>query len=338
MRLLAVAAIACASARAEADPVLVLDRCTTLDPAALRAAIQRELAASRPDPRRDELTLDVACPDAVTARLSIELPPPALPLGRSLDLGEVPSELRLKLLAIAAVELIDGAIAARTPPPPPPPPTEGDPSLAGPARAPLPGERLPGMLAPPAAAEGRGPRAFAPERPREGVAAPAGARGARGALTPRAGVRLYPETPVPFVHLALEYELRWLSIGAAAAFGSAEVQLGSVSALLATLGVGTPPLCVGAATRACLRARAELGLARAKGRGVTPMIVARDARSPYAQLGLAIDAERTFGAFGALIAVEGAWAEGLIATSQAATALQLDGAVVTVLVGLRWRP
>ena len=138
-RWLAAAAITCAAAHAEADPALVLDRCATLDPAALRAAIQRELAAARPDPRRDELILVVQCPDPVTARLSIQLPPPALPLGKSLDLGEVPSELRMKLLAVAAAELIDGAIALRSPPPAPAP---VDP---GPARAPLPGERLPGL-------------------------------------------------------------------------------------------------------------------------------------------------------------------------------------------------
>src|SRR5689334_15179051 len=119
MRWLVAAALLCAASRAGADPVLVLERCTTLDPVALRTAIQRELAAARPDLRRDELILAVACPDSVTARLSIELPPPALPLGRSLDLGEVPGELRIKLLAVAAVELLDGAVAALHPPPPP---------------------------------------------------------------------------------------------------------------------------------------------------------------------------------------------------------------------------
>src|SRR5262245_22540701 len=116
MRRLGLLAIALAGTRAAADPAIVLDRCTTLDRVALRAAIERELAAARRDERRDELTLVVQCADTVTARLAVEPPPPALPLVRSVDLGEVPDELRPKLLAVAAVELIDGAIASRPPP------------------------------------------------------------------------------------------------------------------------------------------------------------------------------------------------------------------------------
>ncbi len=326
-RLAAAAALACAAAPAAADPTLVLDRCTTLDPDALRAAIQRELAASRPDPRRDELILAVACPEPMTARLSIELPPPALPLGRSLDLSEVSPELRIKLLAIAAVELIDGAVAVRHPPPPP---AAIDP---GPARAPLPGERLPGLPGGPTG-EPR-PPALAPVRLREDRAA---SRHASDALVPRVGMRLFPKKPVPLAHLAIDYERRWFSIGAAASIGSNDVELGSVSAVIVTASASTQPLCIGGASRACVRARCELGIARVTARANSPMIVARDARSPYTQLGLAVDLEHAFGSLAALIAVEGAWAEGLVAVSQSEPAVQLDGAVVTVLGGLRWRP
>lgn len=310
----AAAAVAAAAAPAAAEPVLVLERCTALDAEALRAAILHELAA-RPDPRRDELILAVQCPDAVTARLALTPPPPAAPVTRSLDLGEVPGELRIKLLAVAAAELIDGAVASRHPPPAPAP---IDP---GPARPALPGERLPGSLT------------------RAGeVAAPAPAPRAHDALVPRLGLRVFPAKPVPLAHLALDYERRWFAVGVAMSIGSNDVALGSVSALLVTAGASTPPLCAGAASRACLRARGELGLARAKARPTAPMVVAHDARAPYAQLGLALDLERAFGSLAALVAVEAGWAHGLIATSQAETAIQLDGAVFTMLVGLRWRP
>ena len=316
MRLLvaaaAAAAVAAAAAPAAAEPVLVLERCTVLDAEALRAAILHELAA-RPDPRRDELILAVQCPDAVTARLALTPPPPAAPVTRSLDLGEVPGELRIKLLAVAAAELIDGAVAARHPPPAPAP---IDP---GPARPPLPGERLPGSLTRTGEVTAPAPRAH-------------------DALVPRAGLRVFPAKPVPLAHLALDYERRWFAVGVAMSIGSNDVALGSVSALLVTAGASTPPLCAGAASRACIRARGELGLARAKARPAAPMVVASDARAPYTQLGLALDLERAFGSLAALVAVEAGWAHGLIATSQAETAIQLDGAVFTMLVGLRWRP
>ncbi len=320
MRRLAIAiaaAIAGAAARAEADPALVLDRCPAFDPADLRAAIQRELAASRPDPRRDELTLSIQCPDAVTARLEIALPPPALPLGRSLDLGEVPGELRLKLLAVAAVELLDGAIAA----PPPPPPEPAPPAEPPPPPAPASPREAARVVA-------------SPERPPEAPAASP----SREALVPRIGLRVFPEAPVPLAHLSIDYERRLFSIGISATMGSNDVALGSVSALIVNATGATRPLCVGDASRACIRARGELGFARVKARASRAMVVASDARAPYAQVGLAVDLEHAFGALAALIAVEGGWAYGLTATAQSETAIQLDGGVVTVLAGLRWRP
>ncbi len=329
---IAAAAIAGAAARAEADPALVLDRCPAFDPADLRAAIQRELAASRPDPRRDELTLSIQCPDAVTARLEVFSPPssptgspdgrspgppPALPLGRSLDLGEVPGELRLKLLAVAAVELLDGAIAA----PPPPPPEPAPPAEPPPPPAPASPREAARVVA-------------SPERPPEAPAASP----SREALVPRIGLRVFPEAPVPLAHLSIDYERRLFSIGISATMGSNDVALGSVSALIVNATGATRPLCVGDASRACIRARGELGFARVKARASRAMVVASDARAPYAQVGLAVDLEHAFGALAALIAVEGGWAYGLTATAQSETAIQLDGGVVTVLAGLRWRP
>ena len=272
--------------------------------------------------RGDELTLAVACPDAVTARLVIELPPPALPLTRSLDLGEVPDELRIKLLAVAAVELIDAAVAARPPAPPP------QPAGAAPA-APAPSGEPP--LEPPARPTAPRDAALAAERH-------APAPGAPDAIVPRMGVRVFPRKAVPLMHLGFDYERRWFSAGLSATVGSAEVELGSVSAFVVTITAGTRPLCTGRATRACVRARGELGLARARGRAFQPEIMERDVFAPYSQLGLELRAERAFGSISAMLAVEGGWAQGIVATAQTQTVLQLAGAVATAVVGLRWRP
>jgi hypothetical protein len=39
-----------------------------------------------------------------------------------------------------------------------------------------------------------------------------------------------------------------------------------------------------------------------------------------------------------VIAIDAAWSEGLIATVEDRRPVRLDGAVLTVLAGLRWRP
>src|SRR5206468_2685584 len=73
-------------------------------------AIDRELASAARD---DELTLEIQCPDAQSALVTVAMKSPAMPLARHLDLGEVPSDLRVKLLAVAAAELIAAARAPR---------------------------------------------------------------------------------------------------------------------------------------------------------------------------------------------------------------------------------
>jgi hypothetical protein len=331
-RRLAALAIACAAAPAAAEPAIVLDQCTSFDRVALRAAIERELAAAPPDPRRDDLTLVVQCPDTVTARLSVELPPPALPLVRSLDLGEVAGELRPKLLAVAASELIEGALAAPRPPAPDEPaPADASTATAPPAPAPAP--------AAPSASTGAA-TAIAPAGPRPpptGVRADLAAS-PRPAVVPRLGMRLYVRKPIPFAHLAVDYERRWFAVGVAGSIGATDVTLGSLTAYLATASASTRPLCAGGDGRVCLRARGELGLAAVTVHPASDMVVARNAHALYAQLGLVLDAERAFGAVSALAAVEAAWAEGLVAVAQDRPAIQLDGTVVTVLVGMRWRP
>ena len=55
--------------------------------------------------RADGRVVVVTCPDAVTAHLRVAPAPAAGPLARSLDLGDVPGDLRVRLIALAGQPL-----------------------------------------------------------------------------------------------------------------------------------------------------------------------------------------------------------------------------------------
>src|SRR5262245_41059921 len=102
--------LACASAAA-ADPRVDLDRCDALDRGAVKKAVDAELAGIAADKLAavGDRAVVVACPDAVTAHLQLEPAPSSGPIARSLDLGEVPGELRPRLVALAVVEVVEVA-------------------------------------------------------------------------------------------------------------------------------------------------------------------------------------------------------------------------------------
>jgi hypothetical protein len=110
-------AVMLASAVAFADPHVDAARCTSLDAREVDVAVTRELAlAPRLAARARQLTISLECPDGLHA--TVHLDPGAV--SRELDLDDEPAELRVKLTALAIVELIDmfDAVAAAAPPSP----------------------------------------------------------------------------------------------------------------------------------------------------------------------------------------------------------------------------
>lgn len=307
MRALVLVCVLAADARA--NPEVVVDRCA--DRVALAAAIDGELAAITRDPIRDDLVLVIECVDATTARLSIA------GFEHVLDLGDVEPRLRPKLIVLAAVEILKLASAPRraataspTEPPtaatPMPPPTPMVVARAVPARV----------------------AAFG---------APAVAPAPRYVLASRLGVRIFPQQPVPLGLLGFGVEWRRFAVGATGSLGSTDDTLGALAPYLATVAASVRLVCEGAIDRLCVRSTVEAGLAGVRARAANAAITARDARAPYAQLGIAVDVEHVFGAIAATVAVEAAWAEGLVATAQDREPVRLDGAAVTAVIGVRWR-
>ena len=307
-----------ATRTARSDPTIELDRCPAFDRTMLRTAIERDLAATR-DWLREDLKLVIECPDSLTVRLLVE--GPQLSLEHALDLGDVEAALRPKLLVLSAVELVKVASAPRGPDgklPTPPDVVDASPPPAKPAPIRV------ARVEPDARVE----RRVDPARrePRE------------LAITPRIGMRVFSDEPVPLAHLAIDVEWWRFSLGLAGAAGSADDALGTLRPYLATVGISAQLSCLGGTRdRACLRVRGEAGIAGVAARGANMNVRATDARAFYSQLGIGFEAEHRFGSFAAMLAIDAGWAEGLVATAQSRTPVRLDGPAITSVIGVRWR-
>jgi hypothetical protein len=304
--------------RAQADPAINLDRCATLDHALLHAAVDREIAVLPPANRVDDATLVVECSDGATAHISVVAHSSTLVLARDLDLGEVPADLRIKLVAVAVAELVETA-AAR-----------------GKERALAPWTEA----APPARAA---VHARTMERPELAISKQvrrddhAAARSI--VIVPYGGVRAFASRPVPLAYTAFEVELHRLALGIAGSFGTTHDTLGALTPYLVTATASSSPACVGVSDRVCARLHGELGVAGVRASAASSVVVASNAVAPYAQLGLGSEFEHSLGStFGVGFAIDAAVAKGLIAASQDRTPVRLDGLAITATVGLRWRP
>ena len=296
-----------------AEPAIVLDRCPAFDRASLRLAIERDLAATR-DRVREDLELVVECTDTLAVRLVVT--GPQLTLEHALDLGDVEEALRPKLLVLSAVELVKVASAPRGPDgklPVPPDVVDASPPPKRVAR-----------VEPVTQVERRAePAAHAPRE---------------FAITPRAGVRVFADEPVPLAHLAIDVEWWRFSLGVAGAAGTTDDALGTLRPYLATVAASAQLSCfAGKRDRACLRLRGEVGMAGVMARGANANVRATDARAFYGQLGLGLEAEHAFGSLAAMLAIDAGWAEGLVVTAQSRTPVRLDGPAITSVIGVRWR-
>ena len=344
------AALVMMSSVARAEPRVDLDRCAALDSLALRKAVDAELAAV-PYERRiavGDRVIVVECPDAVTANLRLEPSPASGPVARSLDLGEVPNELRPRLIALAVVALVDvGAMIAphaplapdgpRGPPQPvrpsgvdPTPFTHGNTPVA-----PAPAFRTPATTNATATIT------------THYAARPSLADGTGGlwrgrAVTPRIGVRIYPSNVVPMLDLAFDVSFGAFAVGATAAIGQTDDPLGTVRPFLIAAGGGVTVGCLErGAIAACASGRFAAGLAGATANAADPDIVAASATAPYVQLGGQVELAWRGPRRAAVLTIDGGWAEGLIALAGSGDngsheAVRLDGAVFVGALGVRW--
>jgi hypothetical protein len=333
-------------------PRIDLDGCGNLDRAALRRAIDAELAGLASDKRAAvaERVVIVGCPDAVTAHLRLEPAPPTGPIARSLDLGEVPGHLRPRLVALAVVEVVDVAAAVAAgavvpPPAEPTPPAEPVDRPSGIDPTPLgPGAQPPttvAAIAPPTDAAAtrvdRGvDRPGPPLLARRSLADGGGVLRGR-AIAPRAGLRIYPGRAVPMAALAVDLLQGAVVVGATAALGQADDPLGTVRPLLIAGTAGITLACArNGAFEACATGRVTAGLAAALASAANPMIESATATAPYLELGGQIELAWRGRHRALVLAVDAGWAEGLIATAGAREVARLDGAAITTTLGARW--
>jgi hypothetical protein len=320
---------------AAAQPRVDLDRCV-LDAGSLRKAIDAELATIKPErvAAIGDRAIVVECPDAVTAHLRLE-PGFDGPLARSVDLGEVPGELRLRLVALAVVELTEAAalIAIATPPTTEPEPDPDPPSTTprttpadpAPLREPTPPAFVEPVRDEPPVAHVTARRALGePSRPKLMV-------------SPRLGIRIYASQPVPMIDAATDVVIGPFAVGAGIAAGQTDDTLGTVRPILVTAIAGVTLACWRSnALELCASTRGRAGAAIAASSSSMTGVVADTATVPYVELAgqieLAWQRRRT-----SMIAfAEGGWSRGLIAYADNRDVVHLDGALLTTGVGVRW--
>jgi hypothetical protein len=357
-RWLAGALVLAGAGTAAADPRVDLDRCEALDRNAVRKAVDAELAGLAADKLAavGDRAVVVACPDAVTAHLQLEPAPASGPIARSLDLGEVPGELRPRLVALAVVEVVEVAAligAGAIEPPAPVEPSAPPPDKAsGIDPSPLGDTPPPRVIVTPAGFAGDGPGGpgALPGGQGDGPVDTGRRLASRRALgdgghwlagrgyTPRAGVRVYPGNAVPMIAAGFEVTFGVISVGVTGAFGQTDDPLGTVRPYLVAATGGVTVACGRQGKlEACASGRVTAGLA-----GVTASATdaanttGNDATAPYLEVGGQLELAWRGRERAGVLAVDAGWAEGLVANAGMREAARLDGAVLTTTIGVRW--
>jgi len=327
---------------AGADPRVDLGRCTAFDTLVLYREISRELPP--PVPGLGFVVI-VECPDKRTVQLHVEPLPDDGPLARTLDLGEVPGDLQLKLLALAVAELYQVATTAKPPRSPGAIASHGtrpdgvEPTAmtaAPPVVAPVTVATKPPVVAPPVrtAARDVDAPAHASGATAVSVALPAAARS--WSVMPTAAVVIFPATPRPLVQIGGELALPWLRLGVRGAVGDTDATLGTIRPWLLTATIARALWCAGEHTSGCVLVRVEGGVAGASAEASSMAAIAHDATAAYGQATLAGEVAHRFGDWSVVGSAEAGWAQGLIARVDGADRVDLAGAVVIGALGVRW--
>ncbi len=301
---LAIAVAAFASV-ARAEPLVVhAERCTSLDAAALSAAVDRELAlAPGGQDATQPIAVDITCPDKIHARVSIAFAPTAAPAddarSRDLDLSEEPPPLRIKLVALAIAELVD--------------------ELRAESAAPL-----------PAVAPATIDIDDAPSSVR--------VRGADGLPSPRAtvrgGLRMIAGGP-PMPTLSAEIDARWFRLGlvTAAAVGDDHRTLGMPYFVGVT--ASRRLLCSHGRTAMCMIARAEAGLeGESVGADYDNYYMGHTVYATYADLAVGFEARRRFAGWNWVAGIDVGGGDGLVMENKYLE--RLDGPFAVTTLGASW--
>jgi hypothetical protein len=350
---LAAISIASVTHTASAEPRVDLAACTAFDRQALRAAIDRELP-SDPRLKARDFSIIVECPDLATARLRVE---PVFADGaivRPIDLGEVPSNLRLKWIALVVAELIEVA-AADTSGPAPISTSDGagtasphGSSVSGTGSPPQAGAQPPST---PQAMEVVHPQRVAELGTREPdvdtVGVRAGPRSERAptGIAVTAGARFFSSTPTVLAQVGVEVALPWFRIGVRGALGDDSVSLGTLEPYVVTGTLARALACRTGATSLCAVARVEGGVAGVIARAhsmPTSQVTATNSMAPYGQASLAGELARTWATWSLVASLEVGWAEGYVAQTQPVNGGRSDvaalaGFVTIGTLGARWR-
>jgi len=313
---------------AHADPAATIDLagCRIFDPDEARRAIAAELTipASARD-KLDAVRVVVACPDATTTLIAVTPAPPDGPLEKRLDLGELPEDLRLRLVALAVAELVAIAVdvvpdRAGAPPAPPSPAPRARPIGEG------------GLDARPFGRD-RGP-VLATEAPT--VTAPDAAP-ARIRAYARAGVRAFLDRPAAMPELAIGGARGRFGADLFVASVSRDDRLGTLRGTVAGLGLSATLDCRGGGgVWLCLGARAAAGAVGVTTQPVHPMITSDDAIDFYAEAGLRLEARLEYHRWWSEIGFGGGWSAGSAAFAEDREVLRMSGPVVTGSVALGW--
>jgi hypothetical protein len=323
---LAVMAMA-GEARAE-GPRIDMSRCEVFAAAEIERAVAAELV-SVPAERAvhlEDVSVAVACPDAVTATISVA------PGGfeSTIDVGDLPADMRVRGVALAVAELVDAAldvaIAPAPTPPPPDPHGEGGVDAAHLA------------IAPPGDARRDVVRVAPGERVRwQERRALLGRERAGAHLGARLGARSFLDHAGPLTELAIEAARGPLAVDAFAATASARDELGSVSGLVGGAGLSVHLACGGGGgTWLCVGARAAAGVARITTEPVHPMVVAHDVTAPYFELGPRLEIRLEHRRWSGALGVGVAWSSGVAALAEDREVMKLGGPVVAASLGIGW--
>ncbi len=317
---------------ASATPRIDLSRCIAFDELALRRAILHELSPTSSSTR--DFTVVVTCPDLVTASAVIDPEPGDGPLKRDLNLGEVPGDLRVKLLALAIAELVE--VADGSAPPIVRPEQTHPPEPPGPSPKP---KAKPEPPPADAAKDEPKKKRVASDGDHEsfdgggGLVAHVSPSHQTWAISPRIGARVYPATPRPLVDVGAEVSYARFRLGIEGAVGQRSEALGTMRPYLATASLARELVCGHAL---CTLARIAGGLVGVSAEA-TAGATAHSAMAAYGEAVLGVEWSHAFDGWSLIAAVDGGWAEGLIAKANGADAVQLAGLTFAGSVGARWQ-
>jgi hypothetical protein len=296
-------------------PQLRLERCASLDRDELGEAIERELADSPSTAAAKDLLISANCDGAVNATVRITEKGRQREAQRVIALGEVPAELRPRLLALVAVELAESLLATPEP-------------IAA-AAPPIADKAVP-----------------APTR----IASRSSLEAPPFALSIGLGARIYTDAPDPLLQLSVELDTAWLTVGAVGAYGSSlapndrltfgDPASGRFYMYLAGLSLRRQLFCgLAGPNKLCVQFHAEGGLSGIRTSGLDHLFESYSGRTTYWMGAVVLEARRPMEAFESSLRFELGVSEGAVIDDDGDTIFaSFDGVVAMFNFGFRWMP